>query len=407
MHNDQQPLLLLKAVALSVITTVALLSAAVFVFQRPLIEEVGKRFADAHINAPLPSVGDISIPSVVASSTPAVVSVVISADVPVMEQYFENLPSPFNGFFGRNFDFSVPRQRQVGTKEQEIGGGTGFFVSPDGYLVTNKHVVDIEDAKFSIVTNTGKSYPVKVVAKDPSLDIAILKADATSTFPYLSFGDPGSMRLGETVIAIGNALAEFPNSVSVGVISGLSRNIVASDLFGNSEPLEGVIQTDAAINHGNSGGPLLNSKGEVVGVNVAVAGNSENIGFALPSDVVKDVYQSVVQNGEILRPFLGIRYVDITSDMAKRNDLSVDYGILIARGETPEDLAVVPGSPADKAGLVENDIVLELDGKKLDGTKSFASLLRGYKVGDTISLTVLHKGQEKKVEVTLTKAPQG
>lgn len=350
------------------------------------------------------SVISSSIPDIVEQVEPAVVSVVITADVPIIERYFDEF-DPFGGFFGWNFGFNVPRERQLGTERREIGAGTGFFVSPDGFLITNRHVVDTEGAVFSIVMKDGNTYDVTVVAKDPTLDIAVLKVDADETFPYVEFGDSDTLRLGETVIAIGNALAEFPNSVSVGVVSGLARNIVASDMFGSAESLEGVIQTDAAINQGNSGGPLLNGHGKVIGMNVAVAGNSENIGFALPGNSVRNVYESVREHGEIIRPFVGVRYIRIDETIAEANDLDVDYGILIIRGQRPEELAVIPGSAADKAGLEENDIILEIDGTKLDQFRSFAGLIREYGVGDTIELKVLHDGEEKAVRLTLEQAP--
>ncbi|MCA9365885.1 trypsin-like peptidase domain-containing protein [Candidatus Kaiserbacteria bacterium] len=323
--------------------------------------------------------------------------------MPVIEQYYDDFWSPFSDFFGNGFGFQIPRQRQIGTERREIGGGTGFFVSADGYLITNKHVVDQEGVSYTVVANDGKSYDVVVVAKDPTLDVAILKVDADTDFPFLTFAPITELRLGEPVIAIGNALAEFPNSVSVGVVSGLSRDIEAGDGFRFRESLEGVIQTDAAINRGNSGGPLLNLKGEVIGVNVAMAGNGENIGFALPSNVVSSVYESVAKHGEIIRPFLGVRYMQITKEIADKNNLDIDYGVLIVRGEERTDLAVIPGSPADKAGLEENDIILEVDGTKLDGTKSLSALLRTFNVGDKIKLKLMHDGEEKDVIVELEK----
>jgi len=257
-----------------------------------------------------------------------------------------------------------------------------------------------------VLTNDGEKYEAEVLAKDSVLDIAILKVKGKD-FSYLKFGDSDLLKPGQTVIAIGNALAEFRNSVSVGVVSGLSRSIVAGDFSGRSELLEGVIQTDAAINPGNSGGPLLDLAGNVIGVNVAVQRGAENIGFALPSNTVKSIVDSVKEHGEIVRPYLGVRYIQVTEGLKKKNNLSVDYGALIIRGETTEDLAVIPGSPADKAGLVENDIILEVNGVKLDGKKSLALLIRQKKVGDEITLKILSKGKEKEVKVLLEKAPEG
>ncbi len=345
-----------------------------------------------------------TIPDMVEEVSPAVVSIIISADVPIIENYFESY-DPFESFFGGGFGFSIPRQRQIGTERKEIGGGTGFFVSAEGHIVTNKHVVNQDGVKYSVVTNDGEAYEVEILAKDPSLDIAILKVKSNNSFPFLSFGDSNKLRRGESVVAIGNALAEFPNSVSVGVISGLSRDIIAGDGRGFTEALEGVIQTDAAINQGNSGGPLLNTSGEVIGVNVATAQGSENIGFAIPSALVTAVYESVAEHGEIIRPFLGVRYVQIDEVMAKKNNLPHDYGVLIIRGEDRTDLAVLPGSAADKAGLEENDIILEFAGTKLDGTQSLEQLIRKQDVGDTVMLKIIHDGEEKEVRIALDKAP--
>ncbi len=345
-----------------------------------------------------------AIPDMVDRVSDAVVSVIATADVPVVEEYFEEF-NPWGRFFGDGFGLSIPRQRQIGTEKQEVGGGTGFFVSNDGYIVTNRHVVDADNVEYSVVTNDGETFPVTVIAKDSALDIGILKVDADQQFPFLAFGDSKDVRLGETAVAIGNVLAQFPNSVSVGVISGLSRDIVAGDNAGSVESLEGVIQTDAAINRGNSGGPLLNLAGEVIGVNVAVAGNGENIGFALPASSVASAYESVKKHGEIIRPFIGVRYVQLDETIARRNNVDRNYGVLVVRGSSQEELAVVPGSPADKAGIVENDIILEIENKKLNGAQSFASMIRDYAVGDTITLKVLHDGEEKEVVVKLEKAP--
>ena len=349
------------------------------------------------------------IVSIVEKANPAVVSIVITKDVPVVERYYENF-NPFGGddffnnFFGGGFGFKIPKYREKGTEKKEIGGGSGFFISKDGFLVTNRHVVEDKDAEYTVLTNDGEKYSAKVLARDATLDVAILKVEGNN-FHYLKFGNSDILKPGQTVIAIGNALAEFRNSVSVGVISGLSRSIVAGDSYGGSELLEGVIQTDAAINPGNSGGPLLNLSGNVIGVNVAVQKGAENIGFSLPSNTVKRIADSVRKYGKIIRPYLGVRYVQVTKKLKEKNNLPVDYGALVIRGESAEDLAVMPGSPADKAGIVENDIILEVDGIKLEQGKSLASIIRQKQIGQTVSLKILHKGKEKTVEVKLEKAP--
>jgi serine protease Do len=334
----------------------------------------------------------------------AVVSVVVTKDVTVYEQYYEEY-NPW-GMWGGGF--SMPRVREQGTEEREVGGGSGFFVTADGLIVTNRHVVSDTEARYSVLTNLGTSYEVEVLARDPLFDIAILKIvglEAGTKLNYLSFGDSTALRLGESVVAIGNALAEFRNSVSVGVVSGLARSIVATDGRGESEALRDVIQTDAAINPGNSGGPLLNLAGEVVGVNVATSEGADNIGFALPAHVVKGAVESVEKTGTIARPYIGVRYAMVTEEIKKLNNLSVDYGALIVRGEQREALAVLPGSPADMAGLRENDIILSIDGEELRD-KDFATVLRAKTIGQEVVLRVLSMGREKEVRLTLTAAPE-
>ncbi len=339
---------------------------------------------------------------------PAVVSVIITKDVPIIEQFFDSVPnnSPFGNFFSfPQFEFQAPKLQQRGTERREIGGGSGFLVSVDGLVVTNRHVVADEAAEYTVFTSDGVKHEAKVVARDPSNDVAILKIEGTS-LPFLEFGNSDTLQVGQTAIAIGNALSEFRNSVSVGVISGLARSIVAGDSSGQSEQLDQVIQTDAAINPGNSGGPLLSSDGHVIGVNVAVAQGSENIGFALPANIVKDAVESVQKNGKIVRPFLGIRYVQITPIIKEQNKLANEHGVIISRGETATELAIIPGSSADKAGLKEGDIILEADGQKLTESVSLSSIIRTKNVGDTITCKVLSQGAEKTVTVTLQEAPQ-
>ena len=335
----------------------------------------------------------------VKKTNPAVVSIILSKEVPKYIVDPDSRSNPFGDFFPNSF-FNIPQYKQDGTEEREVGGGSGFFVSSDGLIVTNKHVVDKKEVSYTVFTNDGEKHEAKVIALDPILDIAIIKIEGQD-FPYLNFGDSEKLEIGQSVIAIGNALGEFRNTVSVGVVSGLARSIVAGDFSGNSELLDHVIQTDAAINPGNSGGPLLDLSGRVIGVNVAVAQGSQSIGFALPINSVKGAVESVQATGKIVRPQLGVRYMTITPSVAEKNNLEVEYGVLIKGGADQDELAVIPGSPADKAGLVENDIILEIDGVKLDEKVSLASLIRQKNIGDTITLKILHKGEKKTVSVTL------
>jgi len=332
---------------------------------------------------------------------PSVVSIVVSKDVPVVEQYFYDPFEGFEEFFGAPFEFQVPQYREIGKKRQEIGGGTGFIVSQDGLVLTNKHVVLDEEADYTVFTNDGENYQAKVLARDPVQDIAILKIDQSGGKPFstVKFGDSDKLQAGQTVIAIGNALGEFRNTVSVGVISGLGRTITASG-GGMVETLEDVIQTDAAINSGNSGGPLLNLRGEVVGINTATVVDAQNISFAVPANKAKKSIEQVRTLGKIVYPYLGIRYVIVDEEIKEENSLPVAYGAWIIKGEGGEP-AVVPGSAAQDAGLSENDIILELAGEKITVENSLAKLIMEYDPGDEVVFKILRNGQERMVRVIL------
>ncbi|HAI98681.1 TPA: hypothetical protein DCL30_04070 [Candidatus Peribacteria bacterium] len=347
-----------------------------------------------------------AIVQVVQEANPAVVSVIITKELPKMEQYFKSVPFgndfgfPNDPFF-RQFNIQVPQYRQNGTEKQEVGGGTAFFVTADGLLMTNKHVVEDETADYTVLLNDGRKLGAKVVARDPVNDIALLQVTG-SDFAPLSITQSDELHLGQTAIAIGNALGEFSNTVSVGVVSGLKRSITAGGMLGGStERLDQIIQTDAAINQGNSGGPLLDSRGEVIGMNTAVASGGQNVGFALPAYELRRVLESYRKNGRIVTPYLGVRYMPITPELKQKNSLSYDYGVLVIHGENADDLAIVPGSPADKAGIEENDIILEADGQKLTSAVSLSNLIRVKAPGDTITLKIVHKGTEKTLTVTL------
>lgn len=288
-----------------------------------------------------------------------------------------------------------------GQSYQQEGSGTGFIITNDGLILTNKHVASDLNATYTVVLSDGKSYDAKVQSQDPFQDLAVLKIDAKN-LPVVELGDSDQLAVGQWVVAVGNALGKFDNSVTVGVVSAKNRKIDATNQNGTSgETLDGMLQTDAAINSGNSGGPLVNLKGQVIGINTAVASNAQSIGFAIPINDAKTAIESIKTTGRIIRPYLGVRYLDITPDIAKSASLPVDYGALVKAGSGITDLAVIPGSPADKAGIVENDIILEVNGDKIDQNNSLIKLVQQYKVGDEIELKVLSKGKEKTVKVKL------
>ena len=333
---------------------------------------------------------------------PAVVNIVVTKDVPIVERYFYNPFEEFEQFFGDPFQFQIPQYRENGTEKQEVGGGTGFIVSQDGLVLTNKHVVLDKEAEYTVFTNDGEKYPAKVLARDPIQDIAVIKIEQSEklkSFPIVQLGDSNKLQAGQTVIAIGNALGEFRNTVSVGVVSGLGRTITAS---GGSfvETLEDVIQTDAAINSGNSGGPLLNLKGEVIGINTAMVQDAQNIGFAVPINQAKRGLEQVKTLGKIVYPFLGIRYVLITQEIKEENDLPVNHGAWLVK-VSEEEPAVEPDSAAQKAGLQENDIILELNGEKITSENSLAKIIIKYNPQDKVDLKILRNGQERILSVVL------
>jgi serine protease Do len=295
------------------------------------------------------------------------------------------------------------------TSNQEVAGGTGFILTSDGLILTNKHVVSLA-ASYKVVLSDGRIFDAKIQAIDPSNDIAVVKIDAKD-LPTVEIGTSDALQIGQYVLAVGNALGEFKNSVTLGVVSAKQRSISAAE-SGNSstggEQLTGLIQTDAAINPGNSGGPMVNLAGQVVGINTAIAsttGGSIGVGFAIPIDSVKSVIDSVRKTGQIIRPYLGVRYVGVDKSLQQINKLSVDYGALVSRGQTAGEVAVIPGSPADQAGIVENDIILEVNGERIDTDNPLSKRLQKYQPGDEVTIKLQHAGQEKTVKVKLIKNP--
>lgn len=289
------------------------------------------------------------------------------------------------------FDPFGPFQRRQGKSqkiEQDIGSG---FIVDGGLVVTNKHVVSASEATYRVITKDDKTYEVKKIYRDPSNDLAILKIEANG-LPTVQLGDSDTIKVGQMAIAIGTALGEFRHTVTTGVISGVGRGIEAGSPFeGSAERLDNVIQTDAAINPGNSGGPLLNSGGQVVGVNTAVSAEGQNIGFALPINVVKEALTNFNATGQFNRPFLGVRYQMIPRQTAILND--IPEGAYLAE--------VVEGSPADKAGLKAEDIITKIDGAKLTDDNDLAKVISKKKVGDTVTLSVWREEKESEIKVTL------
>lgn len=346
---------------------------------------------------------DSAVTDVVNNSLPAVVSIMISKNV---SSYQSNpIVDPFFGIPLGDGNSGANQSDGEATQKQVVGSGSGFLITTDGMILTNKHVVEDKQSEYTVITQDEKQYSVEVIAEDPVRDVAVVKIKGMG-FPILKLGDSDGIKVGQTVIAIGDSLGEFSNSVSRGIVSGLKRNVNAMSVFGDTERLTDIIQTDAAINLGNSGGPLLDINGNVIGINVARAQGAENIAFALPINQVKRIIDKVQNGSKISVAYLGVRYVVIDSLVKAQAKLPVDYGVLITRGSKVTDLAVIPGSPADLAGIVENDIILEIDGQKITKDHQLGDIIAGLNVGQSIGLKIWHKGQEKDAVVTLQELKQ-
>lgn len=317
--------------------------------------------------------------------------------VTVAEEVSQKALSPF--FFGPFGFFDVPQEEEESSQPQNIG--SGFIVSADGLIVTNKHVVSDQKGKYRIITSDEVKYDVEKIYRDPFNDIAVLKISPSQnsgkTLKPVVMGDSSKLQVGQFVIAIGTALGEFRNTVTTGVISGLGRGITAGSEFqGYVEKLDNVIQTDAAINPGNSGGPLLNSSAEVIGINTAIAQSGQNIGFALPINVVKDSLKNFNETGQFNRPYLGVAYQIISKDLALLNE--VPEGAYVRQ--------VVKESAAEKAGIKKGDIITKIDGEKIEAKKiELAQIIAKKKVGDSVSLTVWRDGKTLELKAKLESAP--
>lgn len=350
---------------------------------------VGIKSLDKYFSRENKSVSVISgeenvVIGVVGKAGPGVVTVAINTD--------KIITSPFV-FDPFGFGFNTPESK---TERVQKDIGTGFVVDESGLVVTNKHVVADVDATYKVISKDNTEYEVKNIYRDPVNDLAILKINQNEKqkLPVLELGDSGSLKVGQYVVAIGTALGEFRQTVTHGVISGLARGITAGDGMG-SEHLDDVIQTDAAINPGNSGGPLLSTSGQVIGVNVAVAGGAQNIGFAIPINVVKESIENFKTTGQFNRPMMGVRFRMLDKDTAVLNDLP----------EGAYVVEVVSDSPALKAGIKRGDIIISIDGKKVKEIKGgLAGLVSTKKVGDVIEVEYFRDKVVSKLKMTLEPA---
>jgi serine protease Do len=322
---------------------------------------------------------------------PAVITVVVTKDLPKVES-----------FYSFPFAEKEDKKNKLKLEKTKIGGGSGFIVSEDGYVFTSNHVVSDASAEYTVVVDPKHKYPAKVLSRNPINDIAVLKIeDHDKKFPYLELADSHQTQLGQEVVAIGNALGEFTDTLSAGIVSGLSRFITAFGGIENQmQNLRGLIQTDAAINPGNSGGPLVNMEGKVIGINTATIQGAQNIGFAIPINYAKKDLEEVKKYGKIIIPFLGVKYVLISKEMAEANKLPVNDGAIVVREQLGEQ-PVIKGSAADMAGIKEWDIILSCNGEKITAKNPLANMLAKCKIGGKTTLEILRDGKKLNLNVIL------
>jgi len=362
--------------------------------------------ANSKLNANLDSTSTTTQKEVVSSQDQLISNIAKTVSQSVVSvNVTSQATSSSSGLFGFNF----PQQTQ-----QQQSAGTGIILSSSGLIVTNRHVVPAGTTNVSVTLSDGTQLnDVQVVGRtsqSDSLDIAFLKINNTKGHKLVpvQLGDSSKMKIGDSVVAIGNALGQFQNTVTSGIISGYGRTVQASDQgsTSTSENLEDLFQTDAAINEGNSGGPLVNLDGQVIGINTAVASDAQGIGFAIPINDVSGLIKHVLATGKFAQPYLGVRYLSLTPDYASQLNLSVDNGAyIIPASQDGGQSGVVSGSPADKAGLKEGDVITAVDSTKLDDRHSLTALLDQHSVGDTVTLNILRDGKQQSVRATLEAAP--
>lgn len=332
-----------------------------------------------------------SIISVVEKTLPAVVSIMVGKDLEALEAkgfpYYGEVP-----LFGPSEDDIVAELPKTDSGKIRVGGGSGFIVGSDGYILTNKHVVVDPDAEYTVIMPDEEKCPATVLARDPINDVAILKIEPPAgggVLATIALGDSSRIVLGQSVVAVGNALGEFKNTVSTGIVSGLSRYITAmTDMEGHAERLRGLIQTDAAINPGNSGGPLVNLSSEVIGINSAIVFGAQNIGFAIPINKAKKDLEDVKKFGRVRKPFLGVRYLFVDKNLQQKLRLATDCGALVL-AEGMDGHAVVKGSAADQAGVRERDIIVAVNNASITEQNSLEDVLEKCAIGETVTLDIL------------------
>ncbi len=331
--------------------------------------------------------------AVVEQVTPAVVSIIVKKNSGDLEGYQKQY------FFDNPLYQTQALEDGSVSALVEVSSGTGFFVTSDGYVLTNRHVVSEENGLFFVVTNDGEELPATLVDIDPLQDIAILHVEGEA-FATVTLADSEDIRIGQTVIAIGNTLSEFRNTVTKGVVSGINRRVTAGDAY-NSEVIEQAIQTDAAINPGNSGGPLINLLGEVIGINTAVSFHGESVAFAIPINEAKRAVEDVQLYGRILRPWLGIRYVLVIPKQGIEEEQPYEVGAFIVSGEQPGEIGVFEGSPADLAGIQEGDVIIAVNGTPFTQDEALAESISVFRPGDVVKVSVLRDQTILELSITL------
>ena len=326
---------------------------------------------------------ETSISNIVSKVTPAVVSIIVES---------ESESSSIYGYL-------------YGETETVQAAGTGMIVTSDGYIITNKHVAK-GAKKIQIIMDNGDTYDdVKVVGLDPLNDVAYLKINGASNLPTVTLGDSKTLSVGQPVLAIGNALGAFQNSVTQGIVSGLGRTITAYDGEDDNvgEMLSDLIQTDAAINHGNSGGPLVNAGGEVIGINSATTESANGLGFAIPISATKGMLNSIIENNKPQRAVMGISYISVTPEITKAYDLPVNYGAYLYSEDSHGRArsSVSADGPAARAGIKDGDIITKINGVSIGAAGTLSSLVGEYKVGDTIEVEFVRDDKTMSTNVTL------